>query len=127
MIWHLCPRCGTRTRTTGRCPDCRRAYQHAYDQQRGSSSQRGYGSEWRKLRAAVIQAQPWCSFCGHTGSRDNPLSVDHIVPRAQGGTDDPSNLRVLCLTHNRRRPRGSNAEQPTGKRVELSDVRDFVA
>ncbi len=28
------------------------------------------------------------------------LEIDHIVPRALGGTDDPSNLRCLCRNHN---------------------------
>jgi 5-methylcytosine-specific restriction endonuclease McrA len=28
------------------------------------------------------------------------VEVDHIVPRALGGTDDPSNLRCLCRNHN---------------------------
>lgn len=33
-----------------------------------------------------------CALCR---SREN-LALDHVVPQALGGTDDPSNLRVLC-------------------------------
>ena len=28
------------------------------------------------------------------------LTIDHIMPRWAGGTDDPSNLRILCKNHN---------------------------
>jgi hypothetical protein len=28
------------------------------------------------------------------------LEIDHITPLAQGGTDEPRNLRLLCRTHN---------------------------
>jgi len=28
------------------------------------------------------------------------LEIDHIQPRALGGTNVPDNLRVLCRTHN---------------------------
>jgi hypothetical protein len=28
------------------------------------------------------------------------VQVDHIIPRALGGSDDPSNLRLLCRQHN---------------------------
>lgn len=31
------------------------------------------------------------------------LSIDHIVPRAKGGTHDRQNLRVLCTTCNTRK------------------------
>lgn len=31
------------------------------------------------------------------------LSIDHIVPRAKGGTSDISNLRVLCTVCNTRK------------------------
>lgn len=27
-------------------------------------------------------------------------TVDHVVPRARGGTDDPDNLRAACTPHN---------------------------
>lgn len=33
------------------------------------------------------------------GSRDR-VEVDHILPKALGGCDDPSNLRTFCRTHN---------------------------
>jgi 5-methylcytosine-specific restriction protein A len=90
----------------GKCDECRRHAQRAKDQRRGSASARGYGSQWRRLRDQVIAAHPFCSNCRHRGSKDNPLSVDHIVQREHGGSDDPSNLRVLCLDCNKRRPRG---------------------
>jgi hypothetical protein len=34
--------------------------------------------------------------CGSTYQ----LEIDHIVPKALGGSDDPSNLRCLCKQHN---------------------------
>ncbi len=33
-----------------------------------------------------------CQGCGSVAN----LTIDHIIPRAQGGTDDESNLTVLC-------------------------------
>jgi len=52
---------------------------------------RGYGSEWERIRAAHLRVQPDCVQCGRPGSH-----VDHITPRAQGGTDDAANLQTLC-------------------------------
>lgn len=39
-----------------------------------------------------------CSQCGSV----HALEFDHIVPKANGGTDDPINLRVLCRSCNQR-------------------------
>ena len=52
----------------------------------------GSTSQWRKLRAMIIARDHVCQLCG----AEENLHVDHIVPRALGGTDEPDNLRVLC-------------------------------
>lgn len=58
----------------------------------GSASSRGYGARWRKLRLAILRRDPVCVIC-----RRKPAGVvDHITPKAAGGTDDEANLRGLC-------------------------------
>ena len=37
-----------------------------------------------------------CRYCGKGPSKDNPLTLDHIVPRAAGGTDRPDNIAAAC-------------------------------
>ena len=47
-----------------------------------------------------------CTFVAADGTRctsRHDLEIDHVVPWALGGTHEPSNLRVLCAVHNRRR------------------------
>lgn len=67
---------------------------------RGSASQRGYGARWRRLRAYILQRQPLCvdPFGDHAGRLVPAIHVDHIVPRADGGTDAEGNLQPLCET-----------------------------
>jgi len=62
----------------------------------GTTKQRGYGHKWRLLSEAMVKAHPWCSVCG----RRDDLTLDHIVPKARGGTDAVSNLRVACRSCN---------------------------
>lgn len=57
-----------------------------------TEEQRGYGRDWRRIRQLVRRRVPACENCGSTYR----LAVDHIVPQSMGGTNDPSNLRVLC-------------------------------
>lgn len=40
-----------------------------------------------------------CELCG-ISSRETQIDVDHIIPRAKGGTNDISNLQALCRTCN---------------------------
>lgn len=48
------------------------------------------------LRWRVIsRARGLCEACG-ISSELRALEVDHIVPRSQGGSNDPSNLQALC-------------------------------
>jgi len=69
---------------------------------RGSASQCGYGAHWRRLRMYVLVRQPLCADPFGHHAADNRLvpasQVDHIVPRADGGTDAEDNLQALCET-----------------------------
>jgi 5-methylcytosine-specific restriction protein A len=79
------------------------------DKQRGTSTERGYGARWRRIRRAVLRRDNYrCRAmipaiderarqrgvmvrCWNTGKE-----VDHIIPKAQGGTDELDNLQSLC-------------------------------
>ena len=54
------------------------------------------GRAWRKLRDEILARDNYtCQCCGRVGGR---LELDHIVNVAQGGTNDKSNLQILCHT-----------------------------
>ena len=66
---------------------------------------RGYGSAWTKLREVIIRRDMGlCQQCKREG-RLNPyrkgqgFAVDHVVPKAQGGTDELGNLELKCHSH----------------------------
>jgi len=56
----------------------------------------GSTTQWRKLRQIVIRRDAGtCQVCGQPGEH-----VDHVIPRRLGGTDELSNLQLLCRTCN---------------------------
>ncbi|GIG69725.1 HNH endonuclease [Phytomonospora endophytica] len=58
---------------------------------------------WRRLRAFILDRDGWtCLVPGADGRVCGRYArtVDHIIPRAHGGTDDPANLRAACSTCN---------------------------
>jgi 5-methylcytosine-specific restriction protein A len=63
---------------------------------RGSPAERGYGRAWQKLRKAMLAQEPLCRACREQGVVTAATDLDHIVPKAEGGTDDPANLQALC-------------------------------
>lgn len=68
-------------------------------QQSKSSAERGYGSKWRKLREIVLRRDAGicrCPECEKAGRVRIATEVDHIRPKAEGGTDDLSNLRAIA-------------------------------
>lgn len=77
-----------------------RLHARLYERRRGTAAQRGYGAEWRRLRAEVLEAQPLCAdpFSVHreAGERVLATTVDHIVSRRRGGLDSLENLQALC-------------------------------
>ena len=70
----------------------------AYTQRRkGTSTQRGYGATWQKLRKLVIARDSGlCQPCMKQGKVTPFNAVDHIRPKEQGGTDDMGNLQCIC-------------------------------
>jgi 5-methylcytosine-specific restriction enzyme A len=70
-----------------------------YDKQRGSSSQRGYGSkDWAAARQRVFLRDLFqCQMCGESvGVTPGDAHCDHKVPTERGGSDEDSNLQTLC-------------------------------
>jgi 5-methylcytosine-specific restriction protein A len=52
---------------------------------------RGYGRPWEIRRARILQRDKYlCQNCRRHGIATKATSVDHIIPKARGGTDDDS-------------------------------------
>lgn len=63
----------------------------------GSRHERGYGTSWDKLRLTILARDGHlCQPCRTAGRYTPARTVDHIIPRSKGGTDDPENLRAIC-------------------------------
>ena len=93
-----CPNLTTR-KDKGYCDDhaAQRSNWYKHQHRRGSASKRGYGHLWRKLRKTILQRDDYlCVACKQAGRLTPATDVDHIISKAKGGTDDPSNLQSLC-------------------------------
>ena len=103
-----CLQCAVLTTNPSRCDTHQREYEAARGRQRGSATARGYGSAWQTLRKHMIAEHiakhgnicPGYQREAHVAER---FSLDHIVAKANGGTDERSNLRVLCVSCNSRK------------------------
>ena len=102
-----CLDCGRLTQDT-RCPPHRIAHDNARYARRGTTTERGLGYQHQLQVAEQIAAVPVCQRCGHTGTADNPLTGEHGVARADGGTEVTATLCRRCnssLGASRRRKR----------------------
>lgn len=90
------PGCGKLLRLGTQCPDHPRNW-GKQDKKRGNRHERGYGNDWVKLRAQVmLRDKGLCQRCLGLSRYTQATEVDHIVPKASGGTDAPGNLQALC-------------------------------
>lgn len=64
---------------------------HGVQYQRGTL----HGIEVREYLLAK-----WGRRCAYCGARDCPLNIDHVRPRARGGSDRVSNLTLACVPCN---------------------------
>ena len=51
-----------------------------------------------------------CCQCRKEGRAEVAAAVDHITPKASGGTDDLSNLQALCDDHHKAKTAKEAAE-----------------
>jgi 5-methylcytosine-specific restriction protein A len=108
MPMRPCLDCSRLTRNASRCDGCSAKWSAVNNARRGSSSARGYGAKWRAMRAAVIAEHvalygAVCPGYGVPGHVSDDLTLDHIIPKVRGGTDERSNLGVLCRQCNSRK------------------------
>ncbi len=84
------------------------------------------GSIPKKLRARIqTQADNRCGYCQSPQKYVlGVLEIDHIVPQAQGGTDDEENLWLACRMCNGFKGTQTHKRDPvTGRRVKLFNPR----
>lgn len=89
----VCDRCGELGRHRGNC-------RAAAVSQRRVDLTRGAGAE-----VVALWVQRYGAVCPGYGRethrvRIEDLTADHVVPIAEGGGDEPANLRVLCRSCN---------------------------
>lgn len=63
---------------------------------RDAETNKRYGTEWKRIRKMYVKTHPLCETCLQKGLLHPVEEVHHIVPLADGGTNDFSNLMSLC-------------------------------
>ncbi|WP_347254375.1 HNH endonuclease [Leminorella grimontii] len=98
-IPRACRKRGCGKTTTDRSGFCEQHRNTGWENhQRGlSRHERGYGSKWDIIRARILKRDNYlCQNCLPTGRAVEAKTVDHITPKAHGGTDADINLQALC-------------------------------
>lgn len=81
--------------------------------------QRGYDATYDRNRKRILRTHTVCCICGEpvdktlSGRDPDGPSIDHIVPRAEGGTNQLDNLALAHLRCNTARP---GLERPSRRR-----------
>jgi len=77
-----------------------------------AKQRRTRGGQYARNRAILMGYATRCALTGKHPTADDPLECDHIIPIADGGTDDLHNLRAVLRSVNRQRGRGSTGGHP---------------
>ncbi|MCW6583585.1 HNH endonuclease [Yersinia ruckeri] len=105
-IPRACRKHGCRNTTTDRSGFCTEHQNTNWEnhQQGKSRHERGYGTLWDRLKPQVkARDKGLCQACLREGRSVPGTTVDHIIPKAHGGTDDLGNLELLCWPHHRQK------------------------
>jgi 5-methylcytosine-specific restriction protein A len=87
----------------GRCPEHRRQDQQQRDTKTPEERRFYSSARWQAIRADQLRREPLCRDCKVEGRVTIAKVADHVTPRRQGGSDDPSNLQSQCWRHHQRK------------------------
>lgn len=92
----------------------------AHRDKHGSSRHKaGYGSDWDKIRERIlIRDRHLCQACLPLSVCTQATHVDHIINKANGGTNSSSNLQSLCYECHKRK---TQEEAALAKRLKRSN------
>jgi 5-methylcytosine-specific restriction protein A len=82
--------------SSGYCDIHKKQVAKQYDQQRGNSTERGYGAQWQRIRSMFLSMHPLCESClDSVPQRIKAASdVHHIDGNVHNMVQD--NLKALC-------------------------------
>lgn len=83
-----------------------------------SRHERGYGLEWERLRLRILERDCYlcqCRHCKAEGRTTLATQVDHIKPKADGGTDDPLNLQAIAADCHKRKTMEERGAEPKAR------------
>ena len=72
---------------------------------RGGSTERGYGARWQRMRGRFLAENPLCTECQREGRTTAATTVDHVKPH-KGNPDlfwNKDNLQSSCTHHHNRK------------------------
>ena len=69
---------------------------------RGTTTQRGYGAEWQRVRRLILDRDRWICYLCNKKLSGSDATVDHIIPLSINKDLglDPSNLAACCRSCN---------------------------
>lgn len=77
----------------------------------------------KRLRYEILRRDNYCCrYCGSIAGPDVKLTVDHVLPTALGGSDEPSNLAAACQECNA----GKSSTGPDEPLVDDIDARQLA-
>lgn len=80
---------------------------------RTSRHERGYGSRWVRLRRSVLERDGHlCQLCLKRGRPTPATEVDHVTPKAKGGSDDEENLMAICGSCHKEKTAADSGAKP---------------
>jgi 5-methylcytosine-specific restriction enzyme A len=102
-----------------RCP----RHQRDHEQRRGTPAERGLGADHRRIREQVLREERVCWLCLEPARPGDPLTADHVVPRAQGGTNTRQNMRAAHRSCNSRRGARTTPGHPLARNRAVEEPR----